>query len=110
VTVSKLEYWLFVKCKNPSCTCRILLDKIGDVQRCRFLFETLPANVLCTDWQEICPECSVTQTYAKRDVLFSDPIDVSQIPPGPPSTAFRQAWNREKDATGEHMTSHSQTA
>ena len=95
VAEPKLEYWLFVKCKSPDCDCRILLDKIGDVQRCRFPFEALPVNALRTDWQEMCPECSARHTYAERDVLFSDPIDVNQIPAGPPSSAFRQACNHE---------------
>ena len=92
----ELEYWLFVKCKTSECDCRILLDKVGD--RYRHPLTALPANVLDRDWQEKCPECSVTHSYAKRDVLFSDAIDVSQIPAGPPSSAFRRAWSCEADA------------
>lgn len=94
----KIEFWMYVKCKTPDCDCRILLDKVGDPLECRYPLKALPPNALGTDWKETCPKCSVVHTYGKHDVLFSDAIDVSQIPAGPPSSAFRQAWGSEADA------------
>lgn len=91
VAEQKLEYWYFVKCKSLECDCRILLGKFGDVQPFRFPLGALPPDALCADWPEQCPECLVTHTYKKSDVLVSEPIDAKEIPVGATSAAFRRA-------------------
>jgi hypothetical protein len=93
------EFWFYVKCKSPDCVKedrRILLDKAGTAQRPPF--EPLPADALGIDWKEHCPWCLTWHTYSKGDVKFSDAMDMSTIPAGEPSPAFRRAWSHKPES------------
>lgn len=94
----QLEIWAYVNCKSPGCNCRILLDKLGYAQPFRHPVGALSPDSHCADFEERCPECGVTHAYTKRDVLVSDALDMTKIPAGPASVAFRRALARETDA------------
>jgi len=96
----RLEIWAYVECKSPKCGCRILLGKLGDAQPFRHPVGVLSPDAHCADFEERCPECGVTHPYTKRDVLVSDALNMSRIPSGSPSMAFRYAVTRETDDQG----------
>ena len=96
----RLEIWAYVECKSPTCDCRILLDKLGDAQPFRHPVGVLSPDAHCEDFEEGCPECGLTHPYTKRDVLVSDALNMSKIPAGSPSSAFRYAVTRETNDRG----------